>query len=320
MAGKTHSKGTVVVALGGNALIRKGQRGEYKEQLRNVEHAMATVAGMIKDGYRVVMTHGNGPQVGSILLQQERTEGVPKMPLHVCVAQTQAQIGLMIQEALYNRLKNHMPVVTMVTQVIVDPKDKAFRKPTKPIGPFYEDEGSLPLGWHIIRTRRGYRRIVASPDPKEIVEAEAIKELSRDAVVIACGGGGIPVIKSYCKVKGRRRQCGLKGISAVIDKDLSAQKLADVVGADILLILTDVDQVSLNYGKPTQYNLHTLKYKDAKQYLKEGHFPAGTMGPKIKASLRFLEKRRKGKVIITSFSLADKALKGKAGTTITRQA
>ena len=254
-----------------------------------------------------------------LLLQQERTGGVPKMPLHVCVAQTQAQIGLMIQEALYNRLRNHVPVVTMVTQVLVDPKDKAFRKPTKPIGTFYEDDGNLPLEWHIVKTRRGYRRVVASPDPKEIVEAEAIKDLSKEAVVIACGGGGIPVIKSYAKVKGRRRQCGLKGVSAVIDKDLAAQKLAEVVGADMLLILTDVDQVALNYGKPTQYNLHSLKYKDAKQYLKEGQFPAGSMGPKIEASLRFLDRRRKGKVIITSFGLLEKALKGKAGTTITRQ-
>ncbi len=311
-------KGTIVVALGGNALIRKGQKGEYREQLRNVEHAMSTVTGLIRAGHRVVITHGNGPQVGSLLLQQERTRGVPKMPLHVCVAQTQAQIGLMIQEALYNTFRNHVPVVTMVTQVLVDPKDKAFSRPTKPIGPFYEDDSSLPPEWHIIRTKRGYRRVVASPDPKEIVEAPAIRELSKGAVVIACGGGGIPVVKAYARVKGRRRQCGLKGVSAVIDKDLAAERLAEVAGADTLLILTDVDQVCLNYGTPKQYGLHSLKYKDAKQYLKGGQFPQGSMGPKIEASIRFLERKRKGKVIITSFGLAEKALKGRAGTTVTR--
>jgi carbamate kinase len=319
MTSKTASKGTMVVALGGNALIRKGQMGTYKEQLANVEHAMRPIADLMLDGYNVVITHGNGPQVGSILLQQERTGGAARMPLHVCVAQTQAQIGFMIQEALHNTLRRRgKPVVTVVTQVLVDPKDRAFRKPTKPIGPFYEDEGELPIEWHYIRTRRGYRRVVASPDPKEIVEAEAIKRLSKDAIVIACGGGGIPVIKAYCKVKGRRRQCGLKGVAAVIDKDLAAQRLAEVVGADMMLILTDVDQVALNYGRPNQYSLHSLKYKDAKQYLKQGQFPAGSMGPKIEASLRFLDRKRKGKVIITSFGLAEKALKGKAGTTITR--
>jgi carbamate kinase len=315
------SRGTAVIALGGNALIKKGQIGTYTEQLNNIYSAVDSMVKLVKKGWKVVLTHGNGPQVGSILIQQESGKSA-KMPLHACVAESQALIGCMIQEALYNRLhkeKVRKPVVTMVTQVLVSPNDPAFKKPTKPIGPYYEDETDIPSNWHIARTKRGYRRVVPSPEPKEIIEAEAIKYLSDQAVVIACGGGGVPVIKGLCKPgKKAFSYCGLRGVAAVIDKDLAAQKLAEVVGADHLIVLTDVDQVSLNYGRQSEYKLGSIKHADAKKYLKAGHFPPGSMGPKIEASLRFLDKRKDGKVIITSFGLLDKALAGKAGTVITR--
>ncbi len=287
------AKKTAVVALGGNALIKPGQKGTLEEQLGNVEHAMECVVKLIKKGYRVVLSHGNGPQAGSILLQQETTKSVPSMPLYVCVAETQGMIGYMIQEALYNKLHRagiDMPVITLITQVLVDEKDSAFKNPTKPIG---------------LEGRPGYR-IVPSPEPKRVIEAEAIRKIMGKAVVIACGGGGIPVIMKR----------GLKGIDAVIDKDLASEKLAEDVGADLLIILTDVDAVYLNYGKKGQKKLMKMNINEAKKYLKQGQFPSGSMGPKIDASVRFLEKNKKGKVIITSFDKLGKAMEGKAGTVI----
>lgn len=302
---------TILVALGGNALIKQGQIGTIEQQLKNVDSVMGDVAMLIKRGWRVVITHGNGPQVGNLLLQQQ--EHIPKMPLYVCVAESQGQIGYMIQEALYNKLHKirvNKPVVTLITQVLVDNNDKAFKRPTKPIGPYYQKEDDVPIEWHMIKTPKGFRRVVPSPEPREIIEKDIIKDAVKRVVVIACGGGGIPVIKGG---KGP----GLFGVDAVIDKDLTAQKLAGIVNADIFAILTNVDRVYLNYRGKDHTGLKSMDLSDARKYLKKGHFPPGSMGPKITAAIRFLEKNRKGKVIITRFQDLDEALKGRAGTIIT---
>ena len=320
---------TAVIALGGNALIRAGQKGTMEEQMGNVETAMEHIVKLVKRGLRVVITHGNGPQSGAILLQNEiAKKTVPQMPLYVCVAESQAQIGYMIQETLYNKLyemHRHIPVVTVVTQVLVDRADPAFKNPTKPIGPFYPDRKSLPKSWNIVKTPKGWRRVVPSPDPKEIIEAEAIKNIISKAIVIASGGGGIPVVRStgVCypgATKEEKRFCaskGLYGVDAVIDKDLAGQKLCEVVKADYFFILTDVDRISINFGKPNEKKLGKVTLVHIKKYQKEGHFPPGSMGPKIEAAIRFLEKGGK-QVIITSFENLEQAVKGKAGTIITK--
>ncbi len=320
---------TAVIALGGNALIRAGQKGTLEEQMNNVETAMEHIVKLVKKGFRVVITHGNGPQSGAILLQNEiAKKTVPQMPLYVCVAESQAQIGYMIQETLYNKLHElhkHIPVVTVVTQVLVDRKDTAFQKPTKPIGPFYPSKSKLPKSWDIVRTPKGFRRVVPSPDPKEIIEADAIRNIISRAVVIACGGGGIPVVRStgVCypgASKEEKRFCaskGLYGVDAVIDKDLAGQKLCEVVKADYFFILTDVEQVSVNFGKPSEKKLGKTTLSQIKKYNKEGHFPPGSMGPKIKAAIRFLERGGR-QVVITSFEKLEQSLEGKAGTIIMR--
>ncbi len=308
MAGKAR---TLVIALGGNALVKPGQRGTLKEQMANLEKAMDSVAGLSKRN-RIVLTHGNGPQCGAILLQQEMGKAkVPAMPLQVCVAESQGLIGFMIQDVLYGKLHKRgvgKPVVTMVTQVLVDKDDPAFRKPSKPIGPYYKSERGLPIHWHVTETLRGFRRVVPSPVPGKILEAEAIKRVSEKAIVIACGGGGIPVVRT-----GR----GLKGVEAVIDKDLTAALLARAVKADLLAILTNVPNVYLNYGKKNQRKIRKMTVSSAKGFLKEGHFPAGSMGPKIRASIAYLEASRDRKeVIITGLDMLEKALKGNGGTLI----
>ena len=315
---KPKNRRTVVLALGGNALIKPKQRGELSEQLQNVDNAMKHIAKLVKQGWKLILTHGNGPQVGDILLQNEMSKNaVPEMPLYICVAESQGQIGYMIQETLYNRLHRlgiDRPIVTVVTQVLVDKKDRAFRNPTKPVGPHYLKKSAMKNGWKHTKTHKGFRRIVPSPEPVRIVEADAIRKIKNDAIIIACGGGGIPVVRG-------RGEKGLIGIEAVIDKDLAAEKLADVVKADMLIILTDVDAVYLNYGKPSQVNLRRVSLSEIKKYYKQGHFPDGSMGPKITAAMRFLEKgrgRKDRKVIITSFELLDNALEGRAGTIIER--
>jgi len=301
---------TIVVALGGNAFLRKGQKGTIREQMKNIESATEHIVKLLKKGYRLVLTHGNGPQVGNILLQQEKASRfVPQMPLYVCVAETQGMIGYMIQETLYNKLHKHridIPVITFVTQVIVDSKDSAFRNPSKPIGPFYKSKMNLPKDWSLVKTARGYRRIVPSPEPKKIVEIDAIKETVKKAIVIVCGGGGVPVVKKK----------GLVGVDAVIDKDLSAALLAKDVGAEMLIMLTDVDAVYLNYGKKNMEKVKEMNIREAEQYLKRGEFPPGSMGPKIEASIRFLKSGGK-KIVITDFNSLEKAVSGSAGTIIT---
>jgi carbamate kinase len=308
---------TLVIALGGNMLLRKGESGTFDAQLENAKRTAKRIAGLIGRGYRVVITHGNGPQVGSILIQQENArEEVPAMPLDVCVAESQGEIGYMLQRALRAELIKRgikRPVATIVTQVRVDERDEAFKNPTKPIGPFYSkqeaDKLSKQTGSPFKEDAgRGYRRVVPSPKPKEIVEKDAIRRMIKGGViVIASGGGGIPVIKRGGK---------FRGVEAVIDKDLAAAVLAEDVKADMLIILTDVKAVFLNYrgGRGVEMELRKTTPEDAARYMKEGHFAPGSMKPKVQAAIDFSLKG--GKTIITSPKYLEEALKGDAGTLI----
>jgi len=309
---------TIVIALGGNAILQPGQAGTVQEQLSNVESTADQIAELISRGHRVVITHGNGPQVGAILIQQEAgREQVPPMPLDVCGAQSQGQIGYMLQQSLGLMLAQRSierPVVTVVTQMVVSPHDPAFQNPTKPVGPFYTEDyarqrmQSANETW-IEDAGRGWRRVVASPDPIRIVERDAIISLVRSgAIVIANGGGGIPVIE---------RNGHYEGIEAVIDKDLGGECLARDVKADILLILTDVGQVALNYRTPDQRNLNTVTLAEITQYQQEGHFRAGSMGPKVEACRRFVSRGGEAS-IIASLEHAVDAVEGRRGTRITR--
>ena len=303
----------IVIALGGNALVKKGEKLSVSTQINNVRKAMKSIARVIKKN-AVVITHGSGPQIGSLMLQNEvAKKSVPPMPLYVLDAEVQGELGYLIEQALQNELKKtrtKKSVVSLLTQVLVDKKDKAFKNPTKPIGPFYKKKEAALLqkkGMKIKKVVGGYRRIVASPKPKKVIESSIIRNLTKSAVVIAVGGGGIPVYK-----KGN----SLKGIDAVIDKDLASACLANSIKADTFLILTDVDCVYLDYEK-NKKAIKKMDIEKALRYKKEGHFPEGSMGPKIQAAVNFLQNGGK-KVIITSPSMVEKAMKGKAGTIITK--
>ena len=307
---------TVVIALGGNAIKKADERGTAEQQLRNVKTTCKHILEIIKKGYRVVITHGNGPQVGNLLIQQEEAEKlVPPQPLDVLGAMTQGQIGYMLQQTLTNYLKKaglNIPVVTVITQVLVNKDDPDFKDPSKPVGPFYikkEAEKLVKEKDYIIKKvrpgRKAYRRVVPSPDPIAIIEKDVIKMLvNSGAIVIAAGGGGIPVIKENDQ---------LKGIEAVIDKDLASERLAEIVNADIFLILTDIEKVKLNFGKPNEKDLNKLTITEAEKYLEEGHFLPGSMKPKVIACIRFLKAGGK-KAIITALNKAVEALEGKTGT------
>lgn len=308
----------VVVALGGNAILQAGQKGTYEEQMENVRLAAESIAEIQQAGHRVVVTHGNGPQVGNVLLQQEAAaDRIPPMPLDVCGAQTQGMLGYMFQQALGNALRRRgidAPVVTVVTQVEVRPDDPAFREPSKPVGPYYpEDQARRAMaekGWQMKedKARGGWRRVVASPEPVAIVERDAILSLVQEGcVVIASGGGGVPVV--------RRGDGTLRGIEAVIDKDLAGLVLAMDVGADIFMILTDVPRVALRFGTPEQEDLTRVTVPQMRAYQAEGHFKAGSMGPKVEACLRFAEATG-GRAIIASLRDALAAVAGEAGTQI----
>lgn len=303
----------LLIAIGGNALIKKGQVGTFEEQLENLKTPIGQIAKLCRD-YSIVITHGNGPQVGNILLQQESTEEAPKMPLEVCVAETQGQIGYMIESTLDNELMKteqdvHHLFITVITYVQVNPRDPAFENPSKPIGPYYSEKQIESRPYRFLKTAKGYRRVVASPQPITIVEKREIAKLVENGfIVIACGGGGIPVTK-----KGRT----FEGVEAVIDKDLASAKLAEEVGIDIMLIATDVEKIALNYATPHQVDLDTLTVEEAKQYICEGQFGEGSMKPKVEAAVKFLESGGE-KVIITSIDKIALALEGKAGTHITR--
>jgi len=312
----------VVVALGGNAIKQAYERGTAEEQFRNIRVTCKRILEMVKRGYSVIITHGNGPQAGNLLIQQEEGRNlVPSQPLDVVGAMTQGQIGYMLQQTLINYLKDaglDVPVVTMVTQVLVDKEDPDFKDPSKPVGPFYSEEEAERLGkdkGYIIKKvkptdEKAYRRVVPSPDPIAIIEKEAIRTLvEAGVVVITSGGGGIPVIS--------KEDGTLEGIEAVIDKDLAGERLAEVVNADVFLILTDVEKVKLNYGKPNERDLDEMTVAEAEKYYQEGHFLPGSMGPKILACIRFLKFGGK-KAIITSLDRAIEGLEGKFGTVIYR--
>lgn len=308
---------TVVLAFGGNAIVRPGQKGTYEEQKANIQDTCRQVVDLVRAGYRLVITHGNGPQVGSILIKNELAKDVvPAMPLDVLVSNTQASIGYMIQQSLGYELQRaglNIPVVSLVTQVVVDPGDPAFQNPTKPIGPFYTEEEARRLaaekGYKVVEdSHRGWRRVVPSPQPLEIIEKEAIKALIHAGIiVVAAGGGGIPVV--------RRPDGSLGGVEAVIDKDRAARLLASEVGADVLFLLTEVEQVYLDFGRPSQRAVARLTVAEAKKYLAEGQFPPGSMGPKVEAAISFVEAGGE-KAIIGSLSQAAAAVSGKSGTAI----
>jgi carbamate kinase len=314
---------TLVIALGGNAIKQAEEKGTAEEQLRNVNKICKNIVEMAKRGYQVVLTHGNGPQAGNLMIQQEEARKfVPAQPLDVVGAMTQGQIGYMLQQALTRHLKDaglKIPVATVLTQVLVDKDDTAFKDPSKPIGPFYtrqeadmlEKEKHYTIKKVLPKGRKVYRRVVPSPDPKALVEKQAIRKLHKAGViVIASGGGGIPVILG--------EDGHFEGIDAVIDKDLAGEKLAEVVGADIFLVLTDVEKVKLNFGKTDEKDLDRMTVAQTERYLKEGHFLEGSMKPKIVACLRFLEAGRE-KAIITSLDKAVDALFGNAGTVIVQE-
>ncbi|MFX1499731.1 MAG: carbamate kinase [Promethearchaeota archaeon] len=297
---------TLIIALGGNALIKFGDEGTTEEQFRNLRVPISQIAELTRD-YNIIITHGNGPQVGNLLLQQEATAFVSKRPLQILVAETQGQIGFMIESTLDEELmKIGLDVeklfLTVLTYVEVDPEDPAFKNPTKPIGPAYPVRTKLGQ----IKTAKGWRRVVPSPEPIKIYQWREIKKLMElgSWIVIACGGGGIPIIK-----EGNN----LYGVEAVIDKDLASAKLAEQIKADILLIATDVEKVALNYMKSNEKLLDSLSVSEAEQHLEEGQFPAGSMGPKVKAVVNFLKSGGK-QAIITSIDKIKDALESKAGT------
>jgi carbamate kinase len=327
----------LVVALGGNAILRRGERGTAEEQLGHVRYAAANLTAIVKEGHRIAITHGNGPQVGDILLANEcAKDTLPRMPLDVCGAESQGMLGYMIQQSLENALRTagiDRRVITVVTQTIVDRDDPAFSHPSKPlsgaasqtpralgpggpskpIGPFYTDSEARTLrekeGWTVHPVEGGlYRRVVPSPAPQKVVEESSIRTLVEEGfIVIAAGGGGIPVVKD--------ESGNLSGVEAVIDKDLTAERLARAIGADVLLILTDVEQVSLGFGTPQERPIRSARSSEVREWLREGHFPDGSMGPKMEACARFVEEGGRC-AIVTSLEKAVDSLEGKAGTRV----
>jgi carbamate kinase len=309
---------TMLLAVGGNSLIRAGEKGTIAEQRGNAQRTAAQIVGVIRAGYRVVLTHGNGPQVGAALLRSERDASqVPGHPLDVCGASTQGEIGYLLQQSLQTELQRadlRMPVATVVTQSVVSADDPSMKHPSKPIGPFYSladaEERKRLFGWEIVEdAARGYRRVVPSPEPVDIVELEVIRNLVEQGVlVIACGGGGIPVVRGT-------KTGELQGVEAVIDKDRASAWLASRLGVDLFVISTDTDYVYLDYKKPTQRPLRRVSAAELEGYAKADHFPPGNMGPKIESVLRFL--RAGGKeAIITSCENLCQAVAGSAGTHI----
>lgn len=313
MTGHRKHKKILLVALGGNALIRKGQVGTVEEQFSNLLPPVSQIAKLSRR-YRVIITHGNGPQVGNLLLQQECCSGIPPLPLEILVAQTQGQIGYMIESTLDSELmklgvQTEQPIVTLISYVVVDEGDPAFQSFSKFIGPVFTAEKAATLPYPTRETRDGYRRVVASPRPMSIVEKREIQKLlEMGFIVICCGGGGIPVAR-----EGR----AFSGVDAVIDKDLASAVLAQEVGVDIFLMATDVEGVALNYGKPDQRFLQKIRAAEAKECLQAEHFPPGSMGPKVEAALQFIE-RCEGRAIIASMDAIEEAVEGRAGTEITK--
>lgn len=311
----------VLVALGGNAILRHREKGTADEQFGHVRETCTHLVEIMSEGHTIAITHGNGPQVGDILLSGDiAKDTLPPMPLDVAGAESQGMIGYMFQRGLYAAMRAAAPahnlvrpVATIVSQVLVDANDPAFGNPTKFIGPYYTAMQAAQLrdekGWVIVAdSHKGYRRVVPSPEPIDIIERDAITALFSDGViVIACGGGGVPVVAD--------QDGGIVGVEAVIDKDHTAALLAKVLEADVLLILTDVERVSIDYGKPRERALDDLTVGDAETLLDQGQFPAGSMGPKVESAVRFIRAGGK-RAIITSLEKATMAIDGGAGTTI----
>ena len=306
-----------VVAIGGNALIRPGQAGTIPEQRANAETALRNLLPLVERGVHLVLTHGNGPQVGNRLLRVEiSAPQVEPLTLDQCVADSEGGMGFMLQQVMGNVLRERgidRPVGTVVTQVVVDSDDPAFDDPTKPIGPFYRKELAEVLrsqkGWTLVEEPgRGYRRVVPSPLPQKIIELPVIRAMvDAGVIVIAAGGGGIPVVMDGGGA--------IRGVEAVIDKDLASSLLATEIGADLFLIATGVERVFLKYGQPDEKPLAELTVDEAESYLKEGHFAPGSMGPKIEAAIEYL--RRGGReVLIADIACVQRALRGESGTRI----
>jgi len=308
-----------VIALGGNAIVPAGSKGTYAEQQQLTRETMDQVAQIAEQGHRIVLTHGNGPVVGNIVLRGDagqQIHGIPAMPMYICGADSQGGIGFMIQQQLQNALHQRgidRTVAAMVTQVVVDSADPAFTNPTKPIGPFYDQQQAFRLekenGWTVIRdANRGYRRVVPSPRPQEVVEWEAIKALTRSSVIaIAAGGGGVPVVRDEAGM--------LRGVDAVIDKDRASDLLGRLIGADTLVMITSVENVFLSFGQPDSEPLDELTVDRAAELLAAGEFPAGSMGPKIESAVSFLRDGGR-EVIITAPRSLLAAIEGRAGTRI----
>ncbi len=309
-----------VMALGGNAIIKAGQKGTITEQFQNTRESLPGIVQLIKEGYKIALTHGNGPQVGNLLIQQLAglDKDIAPLPLGVLNAATEGTMGYMIEQSLQNILfeeKIDRKVTTILSQVVVDKNDPSIKNPSKPVGPFFTkeqaDKFAKEYGWTMIEDAgRGYRQVVPSPKPLEVIQANLIKKLvTEGTITIACGGGGIPV---YIDENGK-----YEGFDAVIDKDFASALLAKEIGADLLVILTGVDKVSINFGKPNQKDLDKLTVEEAKKYYEEGQFPKGSMGPKILAAIDFIESGGK-EVLITSIEKVADAFKGKTGTKITK--
>ena len=307
-----------VLALGGNAIIQPGQKGIISEQFKNTRESLGGIVELITQGYQLAITHGNGPQVGNMLIQQNAgiDKNIAPLPLGVLNAATEGTMGYMIEQSLQNALKiNNITteVITIITQVIVDKNDPSVLNPTKPVGPFYTSEQAQKckndFGWAMVEDAgRGYRQVVPSPLPLDIVPFKTIKQLvENDNIVIACGGGGIPI---YIDEQG-----GYEGVDAVIDKDFASALLANKIDADLLVILTGVDRVAINFGTPEQKEIEKMTIEEAQKYFDDGQFPKGSMGPKIQAAIRFIKNGGK-KVLITSIERIVEAIDGKTGTII----
>lgn len=308
---------TAVVALGGNAITRQDIEDTIANQFANTRNSLAGLIELVQQGYNLVVSHGNGPQVGNAILRVELGRGkAPILPLGICVADTEGGMGYMIAQSLHNRLlreKLDREVVTIITQVVVDKDDPELAEPKKYIGQFYSEEEAVRFqkerDWIMKKdSNRGWRRVVGSPLPKSIVEAGTIKRLvAGGTIVIAAGGGGIPV---YVENDGT-----LEGVDAVIDKDRASALLAEQIGAELLVILTGVDKVAINFGKSDERWLDHLTVKEAEGFLAAGEFPTGSMGPKIEAAIQFV-RAGGGKVVISSIEKAAEAIFGNAGTVI----
>lgn len=302
-------KPIVVIAFGGNALIQKGQDGTAEQQMENLKVPLRKVVALVED-YRVVISHGNGPQVGNILLQQESTGEVAVMPVDVVGAMTQGQIGYMIEQVLERTLAEaglDKDFLTVITMTEVDPNDPLFQNPTKPIGPFYTEEEAKGKPYRMVLTDKGHRRVIASPKPIGIVPAREITFLvEHDWIVVCTGGGGIPVVAEGG---------GHRGVEAVIDKDLGNSLLAREIGADLFVIATDVPGAAIDWGKPTQQQLRKVTLEEMRGHVADGQFPAGSMGPKVDALMEFVEATGKRAIICHLDELED-ALAGNAGTEI----